>query len=205
MLRLDHIAVSCETLEEGRAWAEARLGAPLQPGGKHDRFGTHNLLMGLEDGLYFELIAIDPEAPDPGRRRWFDLDDFEGAPRLTNWICATDDLAEAMALAPVGMGEAFEAQRGDLRWRFVGGEDGRLPYRAGFPALIDWGESPHPSTRLPATGLRLERLEISNPEAEGLRRALAPLLADARVVIEPGEAAMRAVLSSADGQKVLEG
>ena len=205
MLRLDHIAVACETLEEGRDWVEQRLGAVLQPGGKHARFGTHNLLMGLEDGLYFELIAIDPEAPDPGRRRWFDLDDFSGSPRLTNWICATDDLADAMAMAPPRMGEAFEAQRGDLHWRFVGGEDGRLPFEAGFPALIDWGESPHPSTRLPATGLRLERLEIFNPQGEALRGAVAPMLADARVVIEGGEKAMRAVFSSSNGQKVLEG
>ena len=203
MLRLDHIAVACETLKEGRAWVEESLGVPLQPGGKHARFGTHNLLMGLEDGIYLELIAIDPEAPDPGRRRWFDLDDFSGPPRLTNWICATDDLADAMALAPEGMGEAFEAQRGDLRWRFVGGEDGRLPFDGGFPAMIDWGNSPHPSTRLPITGLRLERLEIANPEADALRRALSPMLADARVVIETGAKAMRAVFSSPGGQKVL--
>jgi hypothetical protein len=203
MLSLDHIAIACESLDAGQLWVEDRLGAPLQPGGKHARFGTHNLLMGLEDGIYLELIAIDPEAPDPGRRRWFDLDDFSGAPRLTNWICATRDLADATALAPGRMGAAFEAQRGDLRWRFVGGEDGRLPFGGGFPALIDWGDSPHPSTRLPASGLRLERLEIVNPEADALRRALSPMLADARVVIELGAPAMRAVFSSSDGQRVL--
>ncbi len=203
MLRLDHIAVACEDLETGRAWVEERLGASLQPGGKHARFSTHNLLMGLEDGVYFELIAIDPSAPDPGRRRWFDLDDFRGPPRLTNWICAADVLADALALAPRGMGAPFEVQRGDLRWTFVGGENGRLPFGGGFPAMIDWGASPHPAQRLPATGLRLERLEIFNPEAEALQRALGPLLADARIVIEAGEKAMRAVFSSPDGQKVL--
>ena len=100
VLRLDHIAVACESLEEGRAWVEERLGKPLQPGGKHARFSTHNLLLGLEGGIYVELIAIDPDAPDPGRRRWFDLDDFSGAPKLTNWICATENLADALALAP---------------------------------------------------------------------------------------------------------
>ena len=204
MLRLDHIAMSCETLEQGRALVERRLGVEMQPGGRHARFGTHNLLLGLEDGIYFELIAVDPQAPDPGRRRWFDLDDFTGPPRLTNWICATDDLEEALALAPPAMGAAFAAQRGDLRWTFVGGEDGRLPYRGGFPALIDWGDSPHPATRLAPSGLRLERLEIVNPEGAALNRVLAPMLADARVVIETGDRAMRAVFSSARGQLVLE-
>jgi len=203
VLHLDHIAVACESLEEGRAWVEERLGKSMQAGGKHTRFSTHNLLLGLDDGIYIELIAIDPTAPDPGRRRWFDLDEFSGVPKLTNWICATDDLADALALAPVEMGEPFTAQRGDLRWQFVGGQDGRLPFGGGYPAIIDWGNSVHPSTRLPATGLRLERLEITNPEAAALRRALTPMLSDSRIVIETGERAMRAVFSSAEGQKVL--
>ena len=31
--------------------------------------GTHNLLMRIGDQVYLELIAIDPEAPTPGRPR----------------------------------------------------------------------------------------------------------------------------------------
>lgn len=202
-MRFDHIAVACETLEQGREWVEERLGAAVQPGGQHARFGTHNLLMGLEDGLYLEVIAIDPAVPEVGQRRWFDLDEFSGAPRVTNWICAADDLSDALALAPPTMGAPFDMQRGDLKWRFVGGEDGRLPFGGGFPAMIDWGDSTHPVTRLPETGLRLERLVISSPEAAALRGALQPLVADQRVVIEQGERAMRAEFSSAGGQKVL--
>ncbi|MEZ5714435.1 MAG: VOC family protein [Paracoccaceae bacterium] len=204
MLTLDHIAVACETLDEGRAVVESALGAALEPGGKHARLGTHNMLMGLEDGIYFELIAIDPEAPDPGLRRWFDLDDFAGPPRLTNWICRTGDLPGALALAPQQMGAAMELTRGELRWMMAAGIDGRLPFGGAFPAIIDWGASPHPSTRLKPTGLRLERLLIASPEAEALRRALAPLIADARIVVEPGAPAMRAEFSSPAGRKVLE-
>lgn len=204
MLKLDHIAVSCETLEEGRVWVEERLGTPLQTGGAHERFGTHNLLMELEEGLYLELIAINPEAPSPKLRRWFDLDDFSGAPRVTNWICAADDLSDALALAPNTMGAPYDMARGDLRWKFTGGENGALPFSGGFPAILDWGDSPHPATRLPQSGVRLERLVISNPDAEALRQALQPLFADARVVIVEGAKSMRAEFSSPRGQLVLE-
>ena len=204
MLKLDHIAVACETLEQGRAVVEAALGVVLEQGGKHARLGTHNLLLGLEDGIYFELIAIDPEAPQPQMRRWFGLDDFHGAPRLTNWICRTDDIAGALALAPAQIGTPIELTRGDLRWLMAAGIDGRLPFGGGFPAIIDWGASPHPSTRLKPSGLRLERLIVTNPEAAQLQAALAPLLADPRIVIEPGAAAMRAEFSSPSGRKVLQ-
>ena len=76
MLELDHLAVSGETLEAGRAHVEDALGVTLQPGGQHRHFGTHNLLLGLEDGLYLEVITVDPSAPDPDYPRWFDLDRF---------------------------------------------------------------------------------------------------------------------------------
>ena len=59
---------------------------------------THNRLLGLGD-LYLEVIAADPSAPRPAWPRWFDLDRFTGAPRLTNWICACDDLEAAVAAA----------------------------------------------------------------------------------------------------------
>ena len=57
---LDHIAVSGETLAAAIDAVATTLGASMQPGGQHDVFGTHNALLGLEDGLYLEAIAIDP-------------------------------------------------------------------------------------------------------------------------------------------------
>ena len=68
-------------------------------GGKHAHMGTHNRLLSLGD-LYLEVIAPDPEAPRPAWPRWFDLDNFDGPPRLTNWICRSDDLDDDLGLAP---------------------------------------------------------------------------------------------------------
>ena len=74
-MRLDHLAVSAATLAEGTAHVEAALGIVLEPGGRHDRMGTHNRLLGLGD-IYLEVIATDPDAPEPAWPRWFDLDNF---------------------------------------------------------------------------------------------------------------------------------
>ena len=40
---------------------ESGLGVSLQQGGEHAVFHTHNRLLGLEDGLYLEAIAVNPE------------------------------------------------------------------------------------------------------------------------------------------------
>ncbi|KAA0920778.1 VOC family protein [Aquicoccus porphyridii] len=204
MLKLDHLAVAATDLEEGRAHIEAALGVATQPGGKHANFGTHNVLLGLEDGIYLEAIAIDPDAPDPGRRRWFDLDDFTGPPRLANWICQTGDIDEALALSPAGMGPATDQRRDDLHWQMAAGENGHLPLEGTYPAVIAWGNTPHPSTRLASTGIRLERLIVTSPVAAALRSTLRHLLADARIVIEQGDKSLRAEFSTPSGRRVLE-
>lgn len=201
-MRLDHLAVAAESLEEGRAVVEAALGLTLQPGGRHAHFGTHNLLMGLADGLYLEVIAVDPEAPAPGYARWFDLDRFHGAPRLSNWICAVDDLEAAMARHPQA-GAAVDLARGDLRWRMAVPEDGVLSYDNRFPALIEWQAGGHPSARLLDSGARLERLVVAHPEAGALRAELSDL-SDPRVVFEPGAPGLRAEIATLHGMRVLE-
>ncbi len=204
MLKLDHLAVAATDLDAGRDHIEAALGVTMQPGGKHANFGTHNMLLGLEDGIYLEAIAIDPDAPDPGRRRWFDLDDFTGPPRLTNWICQTRDIDEALALAPVGMGPVTDQRRDELHWQMAAGENGHLPLEGSFPAVIAWGDTPHPSTRLASTGLRLDRLIVTSPVADALRSTLRHVLADSRIVIEQGDKGLRAEFSTPSGHRVLE-
>ncbi|NDV63644.1 VOC family protein, partial [Puniceicoccales bacterium CK1056] len=67
-------AIAGETLAEAQKHVEQNLGVALQPGGTHDVFATHNALLGLEDGLYLEAIATNPDAAQPQRPRWFDLD-----------------------------------------------------------------------------------------------------------------------------------
>jgi hypothetical protein len=202
-MRLDHLAVSAMTLEEGVAHVEAALGVALAPGGQHPLMATHNRLLGLGD-VYLEVIAADPAAPPPARPRWFDLDRFSGVPRLTNWIAACDDLEAEVAQGPEGVGVPVALARGDLRWQMAVPATGRLPFDDAFPALIRWDGTLHPAGLLPDAGVRLLRLEIAHPQAADLRAALDGRLADPRVVIVAGpEKAMQASFATPGGTRVL--
>ena len=204
MIAFDHIAIAGETLEAARAHVEDALGVALQDGGAHDVFFTHNALLGLEAGLYLEAIAINPDAPKPDRPRWFDLDRFQGGPRLTNWICRTDDLARTLEKMPEGFGSPVALKRGDLRWQMAVPVDGILPFDNCAPALIEWQSKPHPAERLPHSGIALRRLTISHPQGDELNEALRTRMQDDRISIETGPAAMRADFETRHGPRSLE-
>ncbi|MEP1610958.1 MAG: VOC family protein [Roseobacter sp.] len=199
MITFDHIAVSGETLADAQTFVEDALGVRMQPGGKHDVFFTHNALLGLEDGLYFEAIAIDPDAERPAKPRWFDLDSFSGTPRLTNWICRTDDVAAALKKLPAGMGVPVDLKRGDLQWSMVVPENGVLPYENCAPALIKWKTPTHPASMLEASGVRLRRLTIRHPRADEMAALLAPVLQDDRVGFDVGAAGLHASFDTPNG------
>lgn len=203
MLTLDHIAVAGATLDEATETIEAALGVSLQPGGQHDVFFTHNRLLGLEDGLYLEAVAADPDAPQPQRPRWFDLDRFTGDARLTNWVCRSDDLDADLAALDVDAGQPVDLRRGDLRWRMAVPANGVLPFDNRFPAMMQWGGADHPSQRLNRSGCRLRRLVVAHPQAAELTHALTPLFQDDRVVFEPGSSAIMAEFDTPHGGRVL--
>lgn len=199
-MELDHLAVAGETLQAAVEHIEAALGVPMQPGGRHVVFGTHNQLLGLAGGLYLEAIAVDPGAIPERQPRWFDLDRFSGAPRLCNWICRCDDLAGALRGLPEGAGLPVALTRGDLRWQMAVPADGILPFDNRFPALIEW-QSPHPAPLLTQQGCALHRLVVAHPQAGDLREMLG--LQDARVVFETGEAGFEAEFDTPHGRRVL--
>ena len=203
MITFDHIAVSGETLGAATVYAETALGVPLQQGGEHAVFHTHNTLLGLEDGLYFEAIAINPDAPMPDRPRWFDLDNFKGRARLTNWICRCDDLDATLAALPEGFGAPVDLQRGDLRWRMAVPETGLLPFDNCAPALIEWMGDAHPVPRLTQQGCKLTGLEVHHPDASALQGLLAPFMEDARISFHAGPARLAAHFDTPNGTAIL--
>ena len=203
MLRLDHLAVCATDLDAARAHVETALGLPMQDGGRHALFGTHNALMGLRGGHYLEAIAPDPGAPPPKRPRWFDLDRFSGAPRLSNWVLATEDLDGACARFALDVGRPVEVTRGDLRWRMAVPADGRLPLDGICPALIQWISDRKPPSRLVTQPAALSALTLCHPDIDILRTALAPLLPDRRVTFRHGPPGIRATFDTSGGQRML--
>ncbi len=201
MLTLDHLAVAGETLQEAVAHVEEALGVKMGPGGEHAHFGTHNQLIGLADGLYLEAIAANPAAETLPYPRWFDLDRLEGAPRLGNWICRTDDMDAELARLDVNAGNVVHLTRGDLRWRMAVPDSGALPYDNRFPALIQWDVAVTPAEILTPSGVALVQLEVVHPEAEDLRATVG--LGDPRVVYSAGASALRATFDTPHGRRVL--
>ncbi|WP_264210230.1 VOC family protein [Leisingera thetidis] len=199
---LDHLAVAGATLEDAAAHVEQSLGIRLGPGGSHARYGTHNRLMGLEDGLYLEAIAIDPATQPQEQPRWFDLDRLNGPARLSNWILRSEDLGAEKTLLPPHAQRHVQMQRGDLRWLMTVPEDGLLPYDNLFPAVLQWQAEP-PAARLPQSGCRLARLTLSHPEAAALQAALDRILADPRIAVEQGAPAMMAEFATPHGKRQL--
>ena len=149
-MKIDHFAVSGMKLEEATEYVESTLGFKMEKGGKHKLFGTHNNLLGLKDGLYIEAIAVDPAVKNLNFSRWFNLDNFYGDPKLTNWICNCENINQCILDFDVDVGDILKIKRDKLNWKMTVKNDGLLPFNNTFPAIIEWGyKTIHPSKSLP--------------------------------------------------------
>jgi len=197
-LSIDHIAVAASDLADGTAWLSDQLGVPLLDGGQHARYGTHNRLLGLADGLYLEVISPDPTAKIDSPR-WFDLDTAPRNPRWGNWICRADDLAAKPDLTgpPVAM------TRGDLHWQITVPDDGSLPMGGAFPTLIRWADDArHPAISLPDSGCRLLTWEVFHPDADQLR-AMCEMDCDRVVFTASDQTGFKATFDTPHGVRVV--
>ncbi len=170
---VDHLVVAARTLEEGVAWCEATLGVTPGPGGKHPLMSTHNRLLKISTerfpDCFFEIIAIDPAAPPPGRARWFGLDtiDLSAGPRLVHVVARSTMLdMHRWGLINVGfqpgvpLAVTRETPTGTLSWQIVVREDGRLECGGALPTLIQWSGR-HPTAAMPDSGVTLETLALA--------------------------------------------
>lgn len=224
--RLDHLVVAAPDLAAGVAWCERVLGVTPGPGGEHPLMGTHNRLLRLDDARtpdsepppYLEIIAINPDTTPmrgPGQRRWFDLDEpalqtrlRTQGPELIHWVVRVPHVdAAATALAGLGLdrGSVVAAARatsaGLLQWRITVRDDGQRLLDGTLPTLIEWG-STHPANHMPASGLRLQGLQLQHPHAEVLRQACAVVGLDV-LDIQNGPARLGALIDTPTGPVAL--
>ncbi len=217
--RVDHLVVAAESLAQGAQWCEATLGVTPGPGGRHALMGTHNRLMRVAAApyprAYLEIIAIDPDAAPPRRKRWFDLDDAalrqqtRHEPRLVHFVAAADDAAAALkSLRRLGIerGRLVAAERatphGVLRWQISVRRDGQRLFYGGLPTLIQWGDV-HPADAMPDAGLALQSLRAVHPRAADLRAAHAAIGLEG-VSVDEGPPNLVATLDTPRGVVTLE-
>lgn len=208
--RIDHVAFGADTLEQGLAAIQHKLGVTVPSGSKHDAMSTHNCVMQLGNESFFELIAIDPDAPEPGRARWFSFDDPQTRARLAVrpqplcWVVNTTDLDAVMAASPVDLGEVVDFRRGDRTWRLTVPKDGHLPEGGLLPAFIEWSPGPHPSTGQQDLGVRLSGISLTTPEPERLGDMFATLRIDHLATISEGEPGLKFSVETPIGNVTLD-
>jgi glyoxalase-like protein len=207
MAEIDHIVLGARTLEEGAAFVERHLGVRPEAGGRHDGVGTRNMLLGLGPSCYLEVMAPDPDQPEPPHPRPFDLDDpavrtmLEAEPHLLTWVARTPALDAVVARLGPRAGEVRAMTRGDLSWRLA-----MPPQRQDMdnlvPPLIHWN-GPNAASRLKDSRCRLVALEAEHPDAESVRAALRERgLEDAMRVRQSPHTRLVARLRRADGAEV---
>ena len=203
-MKIDHFAVSGMKLEEATEYVESTLGYKMEKGGKHKLFGTHNNLLGLKDGLYIEAIAVDPAVKNLNFSRWFNLDNFYGDPKLTNWICNCENIDQCILDFDVDVGDILKIKRDKLNWKMTVKNDGLLPFNNIFPAIIEWGyKTIHPTKSLPQVDCELFHLSIYHPLVEDLRFNLKNLNDKRISFIKNNEKGIVAEFKTKKGNKIL--
>lgn len=228
--QFDHLVVVAKTLKLGEEWCEATMGITPGPGGEHVQFGTHNRLFKIATPAhplaYLDIIAINPDAVRSANampKRWFDMDDaalqaaVAVSPRLVNFVVASSDIDAACAcLTALGQdcGPAVRANRHTrrrvLQWRITVRDDGHRLFNGALPTLIQWGEPlsaepfrRHPSNSLPRSGVTLQGLSVTHPDAVTLRAAY-DSIGLTEIPVAQGPANLSATLDTPRGVVVLQ-
>ncbi|WP_328444651.1 VOC family protein [Amycolatopsis sp. NBC_00438] len=200
---LDHLVYAGPDLAEAVARVKELTGVTPAPGGSHVGLGTANHLADLGAGAYLEVIGPDPAQPDPARPRPFGIDDLT-EPALVAWAVRTTDLDATIKNARThgfdlgdAIGMSRETAGGELlRWRLT------PPSLPGTlrPFLIDWGGTPHPTTRdLPS--LPLLMVTGAHPDPDSVL-AVTDALGLELLVRRADRASLTAAVRTPEGRQV---
>jgi hypothetical protein len=176
--QLDHIAIIAPSLRVGMIWVRECLGLLPAMGGQHPQMGTHNMLLRLGGDFFLEVIAVDPNAPEPAQKRWFGLDEIADVEaqwtagcRLRGMVARTEQLSALTDADPALHGQAMRITRGEREWQFAVRPDGKLPMGGAVPHLMTWGAQGPAAPKMPEAGCVLLRLVLETPEPKAVRMA----------------------------------
>jgi hypothetical protein len=208
MLKLDHLTVIAPSLTEGVAHVRACLDLDVPFGQRHLYMGTWNHLLQFGDTVYLEIVALDPDAAAPGRRRWFGLDDqakvradWEQGRRLRGWVARSDDIDAVLAGRETVFGEKVSL---NSSFDFAIPRDGSLPLDGAAPSIIDRRGKPRSMASIADLGARLRYFSLEHPEPECVAALYRELAIDRAPTVLPGPALRyRAEIETPDGLKEL--
>ncbi len=195
---IDHIVITAPTLESGAEFVEKTIGVVPQKGGEHPKMGTHNLLLGLGESVFLEVIACNPVAAKPPRPRWFALDDIKAdtPAKLKTWVVRTKNIHATLAACSESIGEIEPMSRGKNSWLITISKDGKLPISEGAPSIMQWQTDTHPSKNLFDYGLSLTKLQIYSPETDRLTKLLNSI--NLKYEVEISESRKTKIIASID-------
>jgi Glyoxalase-like domain len=210
MLSLDHLTVIAPTLSEGVQHVKDRLGLDVPFGARHDYMGTHNHRLQLGNRIYLEIVARDPDGIDPGRARWFGVDDpakvredWNQGRRLRGWVAATRSIENLVAQHPE-FGEVVPLPFANPVFAFAIPLDGSLPNDGALPSLIDHRNVPTEMSEIPDLGVRLEALTLQHPEPEKVESIYRELAIDRPPMVRFGRSLRyEAVIRTPKGLRAL--
>lgn len=211
MMKLDHLTVIAPTLIEGVLHVRNCLELDVPFGTHHDYMGTYNHRLQLGNSVYLEIVALDPEGVDPGRPRWFGLDnqekvrsDWKEGRRLRGWVANTDAIDSIVLTHRAIFGSKVRLPTTNPTFAFTIPEDGSLPLDGVAPSIIDHCGDPTSMTSIPDLGGRLRSLILEHPDSaaiETLYRELA--IEHSPMVVQASKVRYRALIETPSGLREL--
>ncbi len=169
---IDHIVMAVPNLDMAVTDFYERTGVRPVIGGRHTALGTANALIGLDNGAYLELLAVDP-ATHIQPPRWMGVD-LITTPRITRWALKSDDIHRDVAplrrydpsLAAVQKGQRKMTTGDMLEWSLT------MPLPAPIvevaPFFLDWSRSSHhPADKL-ESACTLTSIKFTHPPSDDL-------------------------------------
>lgn len=211
MLHLDHLTVITPTLAEGVAHVRDCLDIDVPFGTRHLYMGTHNHRLRLGNSVYLEIVALDPDGLDPGRARWFGLDDqhqvradWEEGRRLRGWVARSDAFEAVVAPRRAIFGDTVKLPTDTPSFDFSIPADGSLPLDGAAPSVIDHKGNPTSLATIPDFGARLLSLTLEHPDPTAIAALYGALSVDRPPAIVHGpKVRYRAQIETPTGPKEL--
>jgi hypothetical protein len=211
LLKLDHLTVIAPTLIEGVSHVQNCLDLDVPFGTRHDYMGTHNHRLQLGNSVYLEIVAFDPEGTEPGRPRWFGLDnqekvrsDWNEGRRLRGWVANTQAMDFVVSTHGAIFGDKVPLPTMNPTFNFTIPNDGSLPLDGAAPSIIDHRGDPTAMASIPDLGARLRSLTLEHPNPTAIETLYRELsIEHPPVIVQAPKVRYRALIETPTGLKEL--